>query len=222
MLIMPTEKNICSKCYKNIQNKCEIICEICQCKFHKICAKLENENIFKCLSDCENIVFNCDNCLHSSRDLIKKISLLTYEIQNLKALFSQFVCNASKNNKSNHLSLPVTLNSNVLSNGSQETTTISFGEFNKNSFVNNNATGNIVNAAYNNSEMPSTSKKALYSVNSVAVNNRAVNNDCIEITADDKDVNNRKAFAEVLNDAAELDVLPPSDWSNVTNRKKKP
>lgn len=215
MLIMPAVKNICSKCFNNIQKKCEIICEICQCKFHKICAKIENENAFNSLLDYENIVFNCDNCLHSSRDLIKKISLLTYEIQHLKALFAQLFDNASNNNNKNNnqRSLPVLnadLNSNVCSsNGTQATTTISFGDSNTNSFFKKNATGNIVSSV-NNSELPTTSKKAFLSVDTAAVNTTA-----------DIDQNN-VANVDVLNGDVALDVQGTSNWTNVTNRRKKP
>lgn len=108
---MPKSQNlICSHCFKNIQNKCEVICKICQRKFHKICAKVENEVVVNALSCFENIVFNCDNCLQASCDLVKKISLLTYEFEELKTMISQFIGTNTTNNKSksvSHRSLPV-------------------------------------------------------------------------------------------------------------------
>lgn len=101
---------ICSKCYKNIQKNCEIVCNVCQTKFHKLCANVDNERAVNALENFENIVYNCDNCLQSSCELIKKISLLAYQIEELKSMFAQFVNanNSENNNKSaSHRSLPV-------------------------------------------------------------------------------------------------------------------
>lgn len=106
---MSSEKLTCSKCFKNIQKNCSIICEVCRCKFHKLCAKIEDDGAFNALNNFENIVFNCDNCLQTSRDLIQKISILSCEIEQIKMLFSQFLENNVKNNNkqsASHCSLP--------------------------------------------------------------------------------------------------------------------
>lgn len=101
---------VCSQCYKNIQFGSQIVCNVCQRKFHIICAKIDTESAVNALSSFANIVFNCDNCLQSSCDMVKKISLLSYEMEEMKSMLAQLIsgsvnCNNSKN--SAHRSLPL-------------------------------------------------------------------------------------------------------------------
>lgn len=103
-----SQKLICSQCYKCIQKDCEVVCKICQCKFHKVCAKIVDEAAVNALLRFVNIVYNCDNCLQTSCELVKRISLLSYEVSELKSMFTQYIgCNTNNNNiRVTHRSLP--------------------------------------------------------------------------------------------------------------------
>lgn len=105
---MSASVTFCSKCFKTILKNCTVVCEICQCKFHKFCAKIDDETAFNALTKYENLTYNCDNCLQSSRDLIQKISLLSYELNQIKSLLSQVLDNVSVNNQlsRSHRNLP--------------------------------------------------------------------------------------------------------------------
>lgn len=92
---------ICSACYKSINKDSVIVCQICQIKLHKFCAKIDNDKAVAALSNFANIVYNCDNCLHSSSDLVKKVNFLTFQMDEMKLMLSQFI--SSKNVNNNNL-----------------------------------------------------------------------------------------------------------------------
>lgn len=202
---MSSEKILCSKCFNNIQKNFAIICEICNCKFHKVCAKIENESAVNALFNFENIVYNCDNCLQSSCDLVKKVSLLTYEIEQMKTLFSQFMNNNSNNNNMkpvSHRSLPVLktgFNSNASAPCLEKTnchnTLCSYSQAkdNNTAFAANRSAGNLIQTT--------------------AVNSVDVNADVAVKHVDDN------ANVAVLNDDNLIDADDISSWSNVTRRK---
>lgn len=101
---------VCSQCYKKIQLGSQVVCNICQRKFHTVCVKVDKESAINALSSFANIVFNCDNCLQSSCDLVKKISLLSYEMEEMKSMLAQLIssndnCNNSKNSANRSLPL---------------------------------------------------------------------------------------------------------------------
>lgn len=80
---------ICSACYKSVNKVSAIVCNICHCKLHKFCAKIDNDRAVLALATFANIVYNCDNCLHSAGDLVKKVNHLTHQIDEIKMLLSQ-------------------------------------------------------------------------------------------------------------------------------------
>lgn len=103
-LVVTMSNLICSVCFKKVQKDSVIVCKICKCKLHKFCAKIDNEKAVSALSSFVNIVYNCDNCLQSGCDLVKKVSILAYEIEELKFMFSQFLSSNNKNNDNSNSS----------------------------------------------------------------------------------------------------------------------
>lgn len=89
----------CSICYKEFIGNCFVKCKICYAKFHNFCAGIDNDAEYKLLKKSINIVFNCNNCVKSSNDLIAVMSTLTSEIAELKIQLLMF----SKNNNTENI-----------------------------------------------------------------------------------------------------------------------
>lgn len=182
---MSSDKITCSKCFKTIQKNCSIVCEVCCCKFHKLCAKIDDDGAFNALNNFRNIVFNCDNCLLTSRNLIHKISLLSCEMEQIKMLLSQFLENNVKNNNlisSSHRSLP-TNNTGLFPNlpipfRSQSKQTTSTGSNNAKQFAANYSVASIPAT----DATPPTPSREFADNNSVAP--IAVNNGAAACTSD--------------------------------------
>lgn len=92
-------KIICSKCFNIIQNDNLVKCNTCRLMYHKVCANITCENDYKAIKNNKNIIFNCDNCISSSRDLIRTISTLTHEVNNLKLMVIDIAKKLNHNNE---------------------------------------------------------------------------------------------------------------------------
>lgn len=79
--------SLCTKCFKQIQLN-SISCNVCKCKYHRICANVEDD-LAVGLEQCKNVVYNCENCLSTTSDLVSSVSNLTKEIKELKIIVSQ-------------------------------------------------------------------------------------------------------------------------------------
>lgn len=237
---MSASVTFCSKCFKTILKNCTVVCEICQCKFHKFCAKIDDETAFNALTKYENLTYNCDNCLQSSRDLIQKISLLSYELNQIKSLLSQVLDNVSVNNQlsRSHRNLP-TSQTGILS-------VLPLPSLSQTKSLNSSAVLSSVNKTKQNVINKPTRKVAVKDVNvhssqisealtdsaaadnslcvvdTASVVNAGVNTDatnaitllddaCVNLTADN-------ANSELSVSAFREEVY--SDWSRVTRRKK--
>lgn len=75
-------KSLCAKCFNSLTSNF-IKCHICRAKFHFLCARIDDKlcNLFK---DNKNIVFNCNDCLSASSELITLISSMSAELRELK------------------------------------------------------------------------------------------------------------------------------------------
>lgn len=88
---------LCDKCFKKIDQQNFVTCNVCKCKYHRICAKLDDVNIVIALEQCKYIVYNCENCLSTASDLVSNVSLLSKEIKELKILISRLLTNSNNN-----------------------------------------------------------------------------------------------------------------------------
>lgn len=73
---------LCAKCFKVLKSN-YISCHICRAKIHLICANIDEKqcNLFK---ENKNIVFNCNDCLKASSEMISLISSISSELRELK------------------------------------------------------------------------------------------------------------------------------------------
>lgn len=78
-------KTLCAKCFNSLTTKA-IACHICRAKFHVFCVELDDKacNFFK---EHKNIVFNCNDCLKASSEMISLISSLSSELREIKQTF---------------------------------------------------------------------------------------------------------------------------------------
>lgn len=215
-----SQKIICLKCYKCIQKDFEVVCKICQCKFHKVCAKIVDEAAVNALVRFENIVYNCDNCLQTSSELVKRISLLSYEISELKSMFSQYIgCNTNNNNiRLPHRSLPThSAVVDVLPNTISSSKHIS--SYNADAVVVDavvaDATG-VVNKPISNSVFAGSSSQVVSDVFVDALHN-VQNDDIGGVVAESAAAVDISAGATVTGENA----VYGSEWSNVTKRRGK-
>lgn len=75
-------KTLCAKCFKSLSSNF-IACHICKAKLHFICAKINDKHI-DLLNNNINVVFNCNDCLSASSELLSLISSLSKELRELK------------------------------------------------------------------------------------------------------------------------------------------
>lgn len=75
-------KTLCAKCFNSL-NSNFIACHICKAKFHFICAKINDKDI-NLLQENFNIVFNCNDCLSASSEMLSLISSISIELRELK------------------------------------------------------------------------------------------------------------------------------------------
>lgn len=75
-------KTLCAKCY-NVVKSNFIACHICRAKYHFICANID-EKLCELFKNNKNIVFNCDECLNVSHDVVANISSISSEVRELK------------------------------------------------------------------------------------------------------------------------------------------
>lgn len=204
---------ICSACYKKILKDNVIVCKICQSKLHKFCAKIDNDKAVSALSNFENIVYNCDNCLQSGCDLVKKVSLLAYEIEELKSLFSQFVSSNNNNNDNSNLSHPSSSliktgfesapRSNLISNFSSIESTISVDV----------CAASSLPIADNSAAVDNVGDIAVVAGDTVS-DSRAVNNAVDTLP-------NVDVFSDAVSEVAlGASSAVNAEWRNVTNRKQ--
>lgn len=73
---------LCAKCFKTLKSN-YISCHICRAKIHLICANIDEKHctLFK---ENMNIVFNCNDCLKASSEMLSLISLISTELRELK------------------------------------------------------------------------------------------------------------------------------------------
>lgn len=81
---------LCAKCFKALNGKF-IACHICRAKLHFFCANVDT-NIGELFVKNSNIVFNCNDCLSVSSDLVARIASLTSEVRELKVLINSSLC----------------------------------------------------------------------------------------------------------------------------------
>lgn len=78
-------KGVCAKCSNNIR-KSFVSCNICQSKFHRPCAHIEDDSVFNVLQKYKNIVFNCERCLNAKQNLADDVANIKNDIKDLKLL----------------------------------------------------------------------------------------------------------------------------------------
>lgn len=82
-------KTLCAKCFKSAKTNF-ISCHICKAKYHFLCVKINSEKFGGIFSENINIVFNCDDCLNATADMMSLLSSLSQELREIKeTLFSQ-------------------------------------------------------------------------------------------------------------------------------------
>lgn len=207
---------ICSACYKKIQKDSEIVCKICQCKLHKFCAKIDSDRAVNALASFNNIVYNCDNCLQSGCELVKKVSLLAYEIDELKSLFSQFISSYNKNNNtsnSSHRSFPLTQTgfehvsrSNLSSNESKNAVVVCANPSLPNDV--GSASSKTVRIAVEDTVGDAGAAPGA----AAAVGCNSVNNAVVSLLNDD-------VFSDAVSEVALGGSVANVGWTNVTRRK---
>ncbi|XP_075163249.1 uncharacterized protein LOC142235882 [Haematobia irritans] len=84
-------KSVCAKCFESLSASISVKCRICNSRFHRLCAGIENEVQFKILKQSSNIVYNCNDCLNLSKDLVAAVRLLSNEVRELKLSFTSFI-----------------------------------------------------------------------------------------------------------------------------------
>ncbi|XP_059225889.1 uncharacterized protein LOC131997968 [Stomoxys calcitrans] len=75
---------LCAKCFKALSAK-SIACHVCRAKYHFFCADID-ANIAELFIKNANLVFNCNDCLRLTSNLIAGISSLKTEVRELKLL----------------------------------------------------------------------------------------------------------------------------------------
>lgn len=100
---MSSKKKVCSKCFNTIEKENYIKCDICHLYYHNICANIKSDKDYNVLINNKNILLHCDNCLVSSSDIIRCISRLSNEVNNLKLMIIELT-NKVKNNNDNQQS----------------------------------------------------------------------------------------------------------------------
>lgn len=128
---MDPPNTLCAKCYNSLKTK-YIECHICRAKYHLLCAMID-EKICEIFKSNKNIVFNCNDCINVSSDLLSHISSLSNEIRELKKPvvetttiiedvkelklgFKELVKNLERQNNQQKLHLPKNANRNVIAN----------------------------------------------------------------------------------------------------------
>lgn len=74
---------LCAKCFKSAKSNF-IVCHICKAKLHLICVEIDSVKFGGIFADNKNIVFNCDDCLNISADLISSLSSLSQELREVR------------------------------------------------------------------------------------------------------------------------------------------
>lgn len=80
---MDPPKNLCAKCFNTFKTE-TIACHVCKAKLHLVCAKIEKSWIELIFNNNKNVVFNCDQCLKGSSDLLVSVSSLSNDVKEVK------------------------------------------------------------------------------------------------------------------------------------------
>lgn len=112
-------KYLCAKCFKSLQSERYIRCKICAGKFHFICTDIISEvNVIDAVKPNKNIVFNCNECLLGSSDLVASFTALSLEVRELKLMLKEFIDGSNENKKANNTGLTASnAHSNSLESG---------------------------------------------------------------------------------------------------------
>lgn len=88
-------KTLCAICFKPLNMDKFIKCNICSGKFHYICSDVSDHVYFEAVKKSKNIVFNCNDCLFASSDLVSAVSVLSNEVRELKEMMLSVLGNVS-------------------------------------------------------------------------------------------------------------------------------
>lgn len=102
-------KHLCANCFKPLNTEKYIKCNICSGKFHYICSDVSDHVFFEAVKKSKNIVFNCNDCLVSSSDLVSAVSVLSNEVRELKEMMRVLLGNVSATTKFTGLSTAIDL-----------------------------------------------------------------------------------------------------------------
>lgn len=81
---------LCAKCFKSLGSH-YVTCHICKSRFHLLCSKMDDKCV-EILKNNVNIVFNCNDCLSASSDMISLISSISLELRELKQSIVSSLC----------------------------------------------------------------------------------------------------------------------------------
>lgn len=84
-------KTLCAKCFKSLQSEKHVKCKICNGKFHYICSDVNESNTFEIMKKTKNIIYNCNDCLNASSDLVSAFCVLSNEVRELKLMIHEFL-----------------------------------------------------------------------------------------------------------------------------------
>lgn len=85
-------KTLCAKCYKALQSAKYVKCCICNSKLHLFCADIDEQSVYSVIQKTKNIVYNCDDCLKTSKDLVTAVCTLSAEVTQLKECLKSLLC----------------------------------------------------------------------------------------------------------------------------------
>lgn len=75
-------KTLCTKCFNPVVSD-SVSCHKCRAKTHFLCAKVDNK-IIELFNNNKNIIYNCDDCLKVSSNLVVAVSSLSTELREVK------------------------------------------------------------------------------------------------------------------------------------------
>lgn len=97
--MLPVKKLVCAKCLNVVKKENLIKCNVCRSVYHTVCANINNENDYNAVKNNKNLLFNCDNCISTSNDLIRTISFLTNEVKDLKIMIIDLAKKVNSDNE---------------------------------------------------------------------------------------------------------------------------